>query len=309
MLGRSDVATRTLLCRARGRLRDRLLLEEQTTDDDRRPPLGQTARLEVTGGRYDQRMSELTTPATRLERDSMGEMAVPADALYGASTQRAVLNFPISGQRFPRRFLQALALIKRAAAETNAELGLLDPAKATAIAEAAQAVADGGYDEHFPIDIYQTGSGTSTNTNANEVIAHLAMARLGEGAKVHPNDDVNRCQSSNDVIPAALQLSAAMAIEEDLVPALERLHTALGREGERVLGRRQDRSHAPPGRDAHPARTGVPRLRRPGRGGAPPGPRRPGRAARRAPRWHRGGYRHQRPPGVRVPDLCPPVRR
>jgi fumarate hydratase class II len=172
-------------------------------------------------------MSDQTTPPTRIERDSMGEMAVPADALYGASTQRAVLNFPISGQRLPRRFLQALALIKRAAAETNAELGLLDPTTAAAIAEAAQAVADGGYDEHFPIDIYQTGSGTSTNTNANEVIAHLAMARLGEGAKVHPNDDVNRCQSSNDVIPAALQLSAAMALEEDRVPALERLHTAL----------------------------------------------------------------------------------
>jgi fumarate hydratase class II len=171
-------------------------------------------------------MSEQTTPATRIERDSMGEMEVPADALYGASTQRAVLNFPISGQGLPRRFIQALALVKRAAAETNAELGLLDPAKATAIADAAQAVADGGYDEHFPIDVYQTGSGTSTNMNANEVIAHLAAAALG-GAKVHPNDDVNVCQSSNDVIPTALQLSAAMAIETDLLPALERLHTAL----------------------------------------------------------------------------------
>jgi len=167
------------------------------------------------------------TPATRLERDSMGEMAVPADALYGATTQRAVLNFPISGQRLPRRFLEALALIKRAAAETNAELGLLEPKKAAAIAEAAQAVADGGYDDHFPIDIYQTGSATSTNMNANEVIAHLAATRLGEGVRVHPNDDVNVCQSSNDVIPTALQLSAAMAIEADLVPALERLHTAL----------------------------------------------------------------------------------
>jgi len=172
-------------------------------------------------------MSEPKTPATRLERDSMGEMAVPADALYGATTQRAVLNFPISGQRLPRRFLEALALVKRAAAETNAELGLLEPDKAVAIAEAAQAVADGGYDEHFPIDIYQTGSATSTNMNANEVIAHLAAARLGEGVRVHPNDDVNICQSSNDVIPTALQLSAAMGIETDLVPALERLHTSL----------------------------------------------------------------------------------
>jgi fumarate hydratase class II len=199
-------------------------------------------------------MSDQTTPPTRIERDSMGEMAVPADALYGASTQRAVLNFPISGQRLPRRFLQALALIKRAAAETNAELGLLDPTTAAAIAEAAQAVADGGYDEHFPIDIYQTGSGTSTNTNANEVIAHLAMARLGEGAKVHPNDDVNRCQSSNDVIPAALQLSAAMAIEEDLVPALERLHTALvAKENEFWSVVKTGRTHL---QDATPIRLG-----------------------------------------------------
>ena len=157
----------------------------------------------------------------------MGEMAVPADALYGASTQRAVLNFPISGQRFPRRFIRALALVKLAAAETNAELGLLPADVATAIAEAAREVADGAHDDQFPIDIYQTGSGTSTNTNMNEVIAHLATARLGGSPKVHPNDDVNRCQSSNDTIPSALQLSAAMAIEEALLPALERLHTAL----------------------------------------------------------------------------------
>ena len=157
----------------------------------------------------------------------MGEMEVPADALYGASTQRAVLNFPISGQRLPRRFLRALALIKLAAAETNAELGLLDADVAAAIAAAAASVADGDHDEQFPIDVYQTGSATSTNTNMNEVVAHLAARRLGEGRKVHPNDDVNRCQSSNDVIPTALQLSAAMAIEEDLLPALERLHTAL----------------------------------------------------------------------------------
>ncbi len=157
----------------------------------------------------------------------MGEMAVPFDALYGASTQRAVLNFPISGQRFPRRFIRALALVKLAAAETNAGLGLLDADLAEAIAGAARAVADGDHDDQFPIDVYQTGSGTSTNTNMNEVIAHLATARLGDGRTVHPNDHVNRCQSSNDTIPTALQLSAAMAIEEALLPALERLHTAL----------------------------------------------------------------------------------
>jgi fumarate hydratase class II len=165
--------------------------------------------------------------ATRSERDSMGEVEVPADALYGASTQRAVLNFPISGQRFPRRFLRALGLIKRAAAESNGRLGLLEPKVAAAIAAAAQEVADGEHDAQFPIDVYQTGSGTSTNTNANEVIATLAAARLGGGAKVHPNDDVNRCQSSNDNIPTAMQLAGALAIEEDLLPGLERLRAAL----------------------------------------------------------------------------------
>ncbi len=171
-------------------------------------------------------MTTTKAGGTRIERDSMGEMEVPADALYGASTQRAVLNFPISGERFPRRFIAALALIKLAAAETNGGLGLLDADVAGAIAAAAREVADGAHDDQFPIDIYQTGSGTSTNTNMNEVVAHLAGTRLG-GRAVHPNDDVNRCQSSNDVIPTALQLSAAMAIEEALIPALERLHTAL----------------------------------------------------------------------------------
>jgi fumarate hydratase class II len=164
---------------------------------------------------------------TRIERDSMGEIAVPVDALYGASTQRAVLNFPISGQRFPRRFIQALALIKQAAAETNADLALLDRDVAGAIAAAAGEVAAGLHDDQFPIDIYQTGSGTSTNTNTNEVVANLASARLGGGRRVHPNDDVNKCQSSNDAIPTAMQLAAATAIEEDLVPALESLRGAL----------------------------------------------------------------------------------
>ncbi|HVL54314.1 MAG TPA: class II fumarate hydratase [Vitreimonas sp.] len=163
---------------------------------------------------------------TRIERDSMGEMDVPADALYGASTQRAVLNFPISGRPFPRRFLRAMALVKQAAAETNAELGLLDPDVARAVAEAAREVADGHHDAHFPIDVYQTGSGTSTNTNFNEVIARLASRRL-DGRTVHPNDDVNRCQSSNDTIPTAMQLAGALAIEEALLPALDALRTAL----------------------------------------------------------------------------------
>ena len=163
----------------------------------------------------------------------MGEMEVPADALYGASTQRAVINFPISGQRFPRRFIRALALIKGAAAEVNGELGLLDADRAAAIAAAAEEVADGRHDEHFPIDVYQTGSGTSTNTNSNEVIARLASRRLG--ARVHPNDDVNKCQSSNDTIPTAMQLAAAQAIEEDLLPALERLRAALAAKAEEFM--------------------------------------------------------------------------
>src|SRR4051794_39832976 len=171
-------------------------------------------------------MTDTKDEATRIERDSMGEMQVPADALYGASTQRAVENFPISGLRMPPRFLRALALIKLAAAQTNSELGLLDPDVAGAIAAAAASVADGDHDDQFPIDIYQTGSATSTNTNMNEVVAHLASARL-DGRMVHPNDEVNRCQSSNDTVPTALQLSAALAIEEQLLPALERLHTAL----------------------------------------------------------------------------------
>ncbi|MBA2372796.1 MAG: aspartate ammonia-lyase, partial [Chloroflexi bacterium] len=164
---------------------------------------------------------------TRTERDSMGEVEVPVGALYGASTQRAVLNFPISGQRLPRRFLRALALVKLAAAETNGQLELLEPDVVEAIAAGAREVADGRHDAEFPIDIYQTGSGTSTNTNMNEVVARLATDRLGGERRAHPNDDVNLCQSSNDTIPTALQLSAAMAIEEDLLPALVRLRAAL----------------------------------------------------------------------------------
>src|ERR1700716_1250651 len=166
----------------------------------------------------------------RTERDSMGEMEVPADAYYGASTQRAVLNFPVSGQTFPRRFIRALGLIKKAAAESNRELGLLSQRRARAIARAAQEVVDGKLDDQFPIDVYQTGSGTSTNTNANEVIGNRAPEILGgkPGSKlVHPNDHVNLGQSSNDVIPTAIQVSWALAITDELVPALEQLQKSL----------------------------------------------------------------------------------
>ncbi len=167
---------------------------------------------------------------TRTERDTLGPMEVPADAYYGASTARAIQNFPISKERFPRPFLRALGLIKRAAAEVNAELGLLDRWLADAIARAAQEVADGKLDAEFPLDIFQTGSGTSTNTNANEVIANRAAELLGgaRGAKtVHPNDHVNICQSSNDVIPTAIHLSALLMAREDLRPALDELEQAL----------------------------------------------------------------------------------
>jgi fumarate hydratase class II len=171
---------------------------------------------------------------TRTVKDSMGEMEVPADALYGASTMRAVQNFPISGMPFPRRFIRALGLVKKAAAEVNGELGLIPPEMATAIAQAAGEVADGKWDAEFPIDIYQTGSGTSTNTNANEVIATRANQILGDG-KVHPNDHVNKCQSSNDVIPTAIHLSCAMAIKEELLPALRGLRSSLAAKAEQFM--------------------------------------------------------------------------
>lgn len=163
--------------------------------------------------------------AFRIERDSLGEVKVPAGALYGAQTQRAVDNFPISDLRFPRRFIQALGMIKAAAAVVNRELGLMDAAMAQAILAAAGEVEGGQHDRHFPLDIFQTGSGTSTNMNANEVIAALAAGRLG--SKVHPNDHINMGQSSNDVIPAAVHLSAYLAVTEDLLPGLRYLAQTL----------------------------------------------------------------------------------
>lgn len=157
----------------------------------------------------------------RIERDSMGELKVPADALWGAQTQRAVENFPISGQPMPRAFIRALGLVKAAAASANEELGVLDAKLAKAIREAALEVAEGKHDRHFPIDVFQTGSGTSSNMNANEVIAHLATEIAGD--KVHPNDHVNMGQSSNDVIPTAIHVSAAVEANEKLLPALAHL--------------------------------------------------------------------------------------
>ncbi|HEX8463430.1 MAG TPA: class II fumarate hydratase [Abditibacterium sp.] len=160
----------------------------------------------------------------RIEKDSMGEMQVPANALYAAQTQRAVENFPISGLTFPPAFIKALSTIKGAAALVNADLELLSPQKAEAIRAAALEVSSGKYDDQFPIDIFQTGSGTSTNMNANEVIATLA-SRGGE--KIHPNDDVNNGQSSNDVIPTAIHVAASMEIADNLLPGLRHLLAAL----------------------------------------------------------------------------------
>ena len=171
-----------------------------------------------------------SNPNARIERDSMGQMEVPADALYGASTMRAVLNFPISDLRFPRTFVRALGLVKQSAAKTNMSLGVLDESIGNAIVEAAQEVIEGKFDNHFVLDVFQTGSGTSTNTNANEVIANLASQIMGGdlGSRlVHPNDHVNLGQSSNDVIPTTMHLAALIAINEDLIPGLEYLRDEL----------------------------------------------------------------------------------
>ncbi|MBB1471886.1 class II fumarate hydratase [Luteimonas sp. MC1782] len=170
----------------------------------------------------------------RTEHDSMGELQVPADALWGAQTQRAVDNFPISGRPMPRGFIRALGLVKAAAAEVNAGFGLLPKGVARGIARAAKEVAAGTHDAHFPVDIYQTGSGTSSNMNANEVIATLAGRALKRA--VHPNDHVNLGQSSNDVIPTALRVGAQLAVVEDLLPAVAHLRRTIDRRG-RALGK------------------------------------------------------------------------
>jgi fumarate hydratase class II len=179
--------------------------------------------------------SNHAVPPKRIERDSMGPLEVPEGAYYGASTQRASENFPISGERFDRRFIWAIGQIKWAAAEANKDLGLIDGAKADAIAQAAREVAEGAFDDQFVLDIFQTGSGTSTNTNANEVIANRATELLGGafGSKlVHPNDDVNHGQSSNDVIPSAIHLAALAELREILVPAVQHLREELERKRE-----------------------------------------------------------------------------
>jgi fumarate hydratase class II len=160
----------------------------------------------------------------RVERDSMGPVEIPEDALWGAQTQRAVENFPISGLRFGRRFIHALSHVKRACARANIDLGLLDDEVGAAILQACDEVIDGMWDDQFPIDVFQTGSGTSTNMNANEVIANRAIqllgGQVGSRAPVHPNDDVNLSQSSSDIIPTAIHVAATLALRDNLIPAL-----------------------------------------------------------------------------------------
>jgi len=174
------------------------------------------------------------TQKTRTEKDSMGSLEVPQNALYGAQTQRAINNFPMSHTPMPALFIKALGLIKFACSESNLELGLLSPQKAEAIQTAASELIEGKHLAHFPIDVFQTGSGTSTNMNANEVIAHLAQQK--SGMAIHPNDDVNMSQSSNDVIPTAIHLAAAIALEEQLLPALQTLVNTLAAKEAAVKG-------------------------------------------------------------------------
>ena len=243
-------------------------------------------------------------PETRIERDSMGEMEVPAEAYYGASTQRAVLNFPISGYRLGRRFIRALGLVKYAAAMANESLGRLDAKLAGPIKQAAREVIDGKLDEHFPVDVFQTGSGTSTNMNANEVIANRAIEIAGGeigSRSIHPNDHVNLGQSSNDVIPTVIHVAAVEALEGDLLPRLHRLRQSLkakAAEFDDIV--KIGRTHL---QDATPIRLGpgVQRLRQSGR------PRRSADhaedrdPARIAHRRHGRRHGHQYAPRVRPP--------
>ena len=226
----------------------------------------------------------------------MGELKVPADALWGAQTQRAVENFPISGYTMPREFIAALGLVKQAAARANRELNLLDARTAEAVDAAAAEVAAGRHQRDFPLDVFQTGSGTSSNMNANEVIAALASQRLGSA--VHPNDHVNMGQSSNDVIPTAIHVSAALAVRRELVPALEHLRDVIAAKETEVAGIiKTGRTHL---MDAMPVslsqelsgwrtqiENDVARLKSV----------EPAAGARAG--WNRSRHRHQCPPGVR----------
>ena len=199
----------------------------------------------------------------RIEHDTMGEVRVPINALWRAQTQRAVENFPISFRPLERTQIRALGLLKGACAQVNKDLGLLDAEKADAIIAAAAEIADGKHDDQFPIDVFQTGSGTSSNMNANEVIASIAAAN---GVTVHPNDHVNMSQSSNDTFPTATHIAATEAAVRHLIPALEVLHESLANKARQWRVVVKSRPHAPDGRGAGDAGPGVRRLRAPGRG-------------------------------------------
>ncbi len=224
----------------------------------------------------------------RIEHDSMGEVRVPAEHYWGAQTQRAVEHFPIGVDRFRwgRPVIRALGVLKLAAARANAELGQLPQDKAELIARAAQEVVDGELDGEFPLVVFQTGSGTQSNMNANEVIANradeLAGTGRGAGRPVHPNDDVNRGQSSNDTFPTAMHIAAAEQLEDELVPAIEALRDTLAGQGRGVRRRRDGRPHAPAGRHAADARPGHLRL---GRAARPGDRRRPRELCRRCTSW------------------------
>ena len=199
----------------------------------------------------------MTDGRYRTEEDSMGAVLIPADALYGPQTQRAVENFVISDRRLPPGFIRALVLIKMAAAETNKALGLLSETRADAIIACAQKILDEGQSEQFPVPVYQTGSGTSSNMNVNEVISTLAK-RLG--VEVSPNDHVNLCQSSNDVVPSALHLSTALKIRDELCPALKGTCGNNHPKGSAVQRCCENRTHPSDGCPAHPPALGVQRL-------------------------------------------------
>ena len=196
----------------------------------------------------------------RTERDTMGDMQVPTSALYGPQTARAVHNFPISGTRFPRSFIRALGMIKNAAAIVNGRMGRLPAELAASIQTAAEQVAEGRHDDQFPIDIFQTGSGTSTNMNANEVIGHLAGA--------HPNDHVNLGQSSNDVIPTAMHIAVAESLVARLLPAMRQLGASLERKAAGIPRHHKDWANSLAGCGAHPYGAGIQRLRSSGGSGA-----------------------------------------
>ena len=245
---------------------------------------------------------------SRVETDTFGPIEVPAARYWGAQTQRSLQNFRIGSETKPPALVRALGIVKQAAARVNRELGMLDPRLADAIERAAQEVIDGKLADHFPLVVWQTGSGTQSNMNANEVIANRANellgAPLGSKEPVHPNDHVNRSQSSNDTFPTAMHIAAVEQVHHQLLPALAHLHAALLGQEPGVRADHQDRPHAPPGRDPADARPGVLGLRPPGALRHRPDQADPAAALGAGPGRHRGRHRPQRGAG-----LCRALRR